>query len=299
VATVVCGDNFFAEHETEALTQILTLMQNRRPDLLIAGPAFSSGRYGIACVSVCQKVSQQLGIPAITGLSPENPGVDVERSRVYIFPTGSNVKDMGTALSRMAAFAGKLSRGEIVGSSSDEGYLPRGFRRNVVLEETAAQRALTKLLSKLRGEPYQTEVPLPKAKEPLAAAPPVDPAKVVIALVTEGGLVPLGNPDRLESAVATKWFKYPLIGFDRLPAGQHEAVHGGYFAGYVNADPNRLVPVDVMREFERSGAIGKLFDYYYVTTGMITPVKNCERMGEEMAKDMQKNGVQAAIITST
>ncbi len=299
VATVVCGDNFFAEHEAEALERILALVREHRPDLLVAGPAFAAGRYGMACVRVGQELGERLDIPAITGLHPANPAAAMERSRVYVFPTGSSARDMQEALSRMGAFAEKLARGEAPGAARDEGYLPRGIRRNVLTPESGAQRALGKLLAKLQGAAPETEVPLPKPRVPVAAVPPIDPAQSVIALVTEGGLVPLGNPDGLESAGATKWFKYPIAGYDAMPRGRYEAIHAGYFCGYVNEDPNRLVPVDVMREFERSGIVGRLHGQYYVTTGMITPVKNSERIGDEMVRDMRKDGVQAALVIAT
>ena len=299
VATVVCGDNFFAEHEAEALDKIGALIQEYHPELLIAGPAFNAGRYGMACVGVGQAIGQELSIPVITGLHPENPAVELDRSRIYVFPTGSSVKDMKPALSRMAALAEKLARGVKPGPCAEEGYLPRGLRKNVVLPETGAKRALAKLLAKVQGKPVETEVPLPKPKELLPPVAPIDPAKSLIALVTEGSLVPLGNPDGLESAGATKWFKYSIAGYERMPPGQYEAVHGGYFSGHVNQDPNRLVPVDVMREFENSKTVGRLYDQYYVTTGMITPVNNCERIGQEMVEDMKRNGVEAAIVTST
>jgi glycine reductase len=299
VGTVVCGDNYFAENEAEALERIVALVRECRPDLLVAGPAFGAGRYGVACVRVGQEVGARLNVPVLTGLHPDNPGMVLERTRVYVFPTGPSARDMEAALSCMAAFAAKLARGEAPGPAAEEGYLPRGIRRNVVLPETGAQRALAKLLAKLQGAAPETEVPLPQPKEPVAAVPPIDPSTAVIALVTEGSMVPLGNPDGLESAGATKWFKYSIAGYDRMPPGRYEAIHAGYFCGYVNEDPNRLVPVDVMREFERAGIVGRLHEEYYVTTGMITPVRNAERIGAEMVQDMRKEGVQAALVVAT
>ena len=53
----------------------------RNPTSLVAGPAFNAGRYGLACGAVCAAVTEQLGIPAITGLYPEAPAVDVYRAR--------------------------------------------------------------------------------------------------------------------------------------------------------------------------------------------------------------------------
>ena len=43
--------------------------------------------------------------------------------------------------------------------------------------------------------------------------------------------------------------------------------HGGYDQTYANEDPDRVLPVDVMRNLEKEGKIGKLYDYYYATVG--------------------------------
>jgi hypothetical protein len=51
-------------------------------------------------------------------------------------------------------------------------------------------------------------------------------------LVTEGGLVPRGNPDRLEWVRATRWLAYSLAGVDDL-AGIEHAVGGLLEAYYV------------------------------------------------------------------
>jgi len=49
VATVICGDNYFAENIEKASEEVVNLVRPFRPDLVIAGPAFNAGRYGIAC----------------------------------------------------------------------------------------------------------------------------------------------------------------------------------------------------------------------------------------------------------
>ncbi|HSH61212.1 MAG TPA: glycine/betaine/sarcosine/D-proline family reductase selenoprotein B, partial [Acidimicrobiales bacterium] len=48
VATVSCGDDY-AAGEAEAVGEILALVKDTRPDVVVIGPAFSSGRYGLAC----------------------------------------------------------------------------------------------------------------------------------------------------------------------------------------------------------------------------------------------------------
>jgi glycine reductase len=42
-------DDFFVEHEAEALSQLLDWLDEERPDVLVCGPAFGSGRHGYAC----------------------------------------------------------------------------------------------------------------------------------------------------------------------------------------------------------------------------------------------------------
>ena len=46
VATLACGDDYFAEHEDEALAALLEMLAELDADVLVAGPAFGSGRYG-------------------------------------------------------------------------------------------------------------------------------------------------------------------------------------------------------------------------------------------------------------
>ena len=131
-------------------------------------------------------------------------------------------------------------------------------------------------------------------------APPVSSLKkAVVAMITEGGLVPKGNPDHLESARASRFLKYSLAEVDDLKTGDFESINRGWDTGHVNADPNRLVPLDVMREFERKKLIGKTYDYLYTTTGVATPVDAAREMGKGIAEDLRREGVSAAILTAT
>src|SRR5207302_1477506 len=94
VATVRCGDNYVAERTDQAVAELLTLVAAERPGLVIAGPAFLAGRYGVACGALCAAVQAKLGVPAVTGMHPENPGVDLYRRRVYIVQTGAEAARM-------------------------------------------------------------------------------------------------------------------------------------------------------------------------------------------------------------
>ena len=82
VATLICGDNYFVERTQEATEELLHLVTPYRPDVLIAGPAFNAGRYGVACGEICKVVQDKLRIPAITGMFEENPGVDLYKRNI-------------------------------------------------------------------------------------------------------------------------------------------------------------------------------------------------------------------------
>jgi betaine reductase len=75
VGTVICGDNYFSEHTEEALKRLLELIRGYSPALLLAGPAFNAGRYGMACGAVCEAALEHMGIPAVTGMFPDNAAV--------------------------------------------------------------------------------------------------------------------------------------------------------------------------------------------------------------------------------
>ena len=77
VATCFCGDNYFAEHLEKATEELLRQMANFKPQLLIAGPAFESGRYGVACGAIGQAAQERLGICRLQQHSvPRQAGFD-------------------------------------------------------------------------------------------------------------------------------------------------------------------------------------------------------------------------------
>ena len=68
---------------------------------------------------------------------------------------------------------------------------------------------------------------------------------------------------------------------------------------YLSSDPNRVLPVDVMREFEKEGRIGELSHYYYATVGNGTAVASAKKFADTFSKELIADGVQAVILTST
>jgi len=299
VATVYCGDNHFGENEAAATEAILALVAAERPGLFIAGPAFDAGRYGIACGGLARAVSARLGIPAIAAMAATNPAAEAARREVPVVATGSSAREMGPALERMAAVARKLLCGEPLGPSVAEGLLPRGGRRNVWVDRPAAARALDLLVAKLAGTPFETEIPLP-AFDAVPRPPGLpDLRRARVALVTTAGLVPRGNPDRLTSYLSSRYGRYDLTGIDDLSGTAFESVHGGFFTAHVNEDPDRMVPVDALRQLEREGALGALHEAFYSTVGNGTPPETAKRLGQEIAGQLKEGGVEGVILTSS
>ena len=75
--------------------------------------------------------------------------------------------------------------------------------------------------------------------------------------------------------------------------------HQGYDNSCILEDPNRLVPVDVLRQFEAEGIIGELDERFFTTAGIMTTLENGKKFGKEIAEILKNDEVDAAILTST
>lgn len=304
--TVICGDNFMGSHTEEAIARILELLDGVEMDLFIAGPAFQAGRYGVSCGNACKAVKEKFGTEVLTSMHCENPGVDMFKKDMIIMDGANAAAKMRKDVKNMAVMANKLLSGEPLKGAKAEGYFPRGCRKEVFLEDvhenTVAYRGVQMLIKKIKGEPYETELVIP-AKDLVPIADPIaDLSKARIAIVTTGGIVPVDNPDRIQSASATRWGRYSIKGLDKLPnrwEGGHKVIHAGYDPAAGDNDPNICVPVDALRAYEKEGKIGKLDDYYYTTVGTGTTESEAARMASEMIPYFIEDGVDGVIMTST
>ena len=297
VKTIVCGDSYFAEHEKEAKEQILAWVKEINPDFFIAGPAFNAGRYGYACANVAIAV-QEMGIPVLTGMYQENPGADY-KNQVLIVATKDSAAGMRQAAPTMAKLAMKIMKGEKLGASCEDGYMPNGIRVNFFEKERGAKRAVDMLIKKLADKPFVTEYPMPSFDRVEPGKAIKDMSKATIALCTSGGIVPKGNPDHIESSSASHYGEYSIEGVMDLTAEGWETAHGGYDPIYANEDPDRVLPVDVMRDLEKEGVIGKLHNLFYTTVGNGTAVASAKGFAAEYAQKLVAAGVDGVIMTST
>jgi glycine reductase len=206
---------------------------------------------------------------------------------------------MRAAVPKMAALALKLAGGGIIGASVEEGYLPGGARVNFFEKERGSKLAVNMLMQKMAGRPFVTEYPMPDFDRVQPNPAVKDITKAKVALVTSGGIVPKGNPDHIESSSASKFGEYDITGINDLTSDAYETAHGGYDPVYANADADRVLPVDILREFEREGMIGMLHNKYYATVGNGTSTNKSKQYAHEFAQRLKEDNVQAVIMTST
>ena len=298
VATILCGDNYFNEEKSQAQQAVTKALTDLKPDVVVAGPAFNSGRYGLACVSVC-KVARNLGIPALTGMHPDNPGVLQIGKQIIVVATGPSTADMQEALNIMSRLSLKLGRGEDLGPARQEGYFPTGVRKMVLREEPGHKRAVDMLAAKLKGEPFQTEIPMNPPERVPPAAPTSELKDTVIALVTTGGLVRKGNPEGQSPSNAVRYHSHPVENLEGLTSKQWEAYHSGYFNHIVNKNPNYILPLSYVRELQKEGIIKGVHPLIYALPGVMTPVARSISLGRSIAAELLEAKVGGCILVAT
>ncbi len=310
VGTVICGDNYFAENVEKAAEEGLKLIEPFAPDLFFAGPAFQAGRYGIACGAICKIVQERLGIPAITGMHDENPGVELYRKDAYICKAQKSAMRMVQDLTRMARLGLKLTteKGisyllsrENLGDPVTDEYFSRGLIRNKYVPRTQAERSVDMLLAKLNGKPFVTEVEMPKFKSVSSPPPLRDLTNSTIAIISDGGITKKGNPDHFSGRGDNGWAAYPIeeIFNSDCSTKDIEIVHTGYSHIHVLANLNRLIPVDMLRNVEEEKKIGRLDSLFYSTSGNGASMKCGRQIGQEIAQELKNREVDGAILTST
>lgn len=299
--TIICGDNYIGTNTEEAVEQILKFLEDKEFDIFTAGPAFQAGRYGFACGTICKAVKEKFGVPVITSMNEENPGVDMFKKDIFIFKGGKSAAKLRNDAKVMASFANKIINKEELLSVDIEGYFERGIRHQVWLSDKkpASKRGVEMLLKKLNDEPYQTELVIPK-KDVIAIAPAVkNLSKARIALINTGGIVPVDNPDKIQSASATRWARYDITQMSSLKSGEFKTIHAGFDPAAADSDPNVIMPVDVMKDLLKEGKYGYLHPYFYSTVGTGTTQTEASRMGREMLKYLQEDNIDAVVLVST
>ena len=295
VGTVICGDSYFNENLETASAKVLEMIKGFNPDIVVVGPGFNAGRYGMACGMVAKLVDENLNIPVVGGLYEENPGLEIYKRHAYFVPTGNSAAAMRKAVPDMVAIIKKIINGE----SITEGYFEKGLRVNYFANERGSTRAVNMLLKKIAGEEFKTEYPMPVFDRVTPPSAITDIKTARIALVSSGGPVPKGNPDRIESSSASKFGKYLLRDINDFTSDNGETAHGGYDPVYANEDLDRVLPLDVVKEMIAAGEIGSLHDYWYATVGNGTSVADSKKFANAIAQELKQDNVSCVILTST
>ena len=71
---------------------------------------------------------------------------------------------------------------------------------------------------------------------------------------------------------------------DALSPDDFTTIHGGYDRQFVMANPNLVVPLDVLREMEKDGEFGELVNFFCTTTGTGTATGSAAKFGDEIGK---------------
>lgn len=305
VATVVCGDNYYGENTKEAERRIIELLKDIDFDILVAGPAFRAGRYGVACGGAAMAIKKAFDVEIFTSMDVENPGVEMWKKHMYIFKGGSSAAATRTDIEIIAQAVNKYVRGEKFLTAEEEGFFARGVRHidfRPILPSSV--RAVDMIVAKVKKQDFKTELPIPK-NDLVPIAPPIkDLTKAKIAIVTSGGIVPVDNPDKIQSASATRWGMYDISNVSTLAHnGEYptnfKTIHAGYDPAAADSDPNRVVPLDVLKEMEKEGKIGAIDSHFYSTVGTGTTENEAYRMGLEIAEVLHEHNVDAVLLTST
>lgn len=299
--TIICGDNYMGSNTEQAVAEILDMLADKEFDIFLAGPAFQAGRYGVACGTICKAVKEKYNVPVVTSINEENPGAEMFKKEMYILKGGNIASKMRSDVKAMVGVANKILNGEEVGSADEEGYFARGVRRQVWRKDAkpASERMVEMLVKKLNGEPFETELPMPKLDRVPIAPAVKDLTKARIALLNTGGIVPVDNPDRIQSASATRWGRYDVSGVDRLEGGVYKTIHAGFDPAAADADPNVITPIDALKALEKEGVFGSLHPYFYTTVGTGTTQAEAQRMAQEIIPYLQEDNVDAVIMVST
>lgn len=299
--TIICGDNYMGSNTEVAIETILKMLEGKDFDMFFAGPAFRAGRYGVACGTICKAVAEKFNVPVYSSMNDENPGVEMFCKDMIIFKGGASAAAMKKDVTPMVNYALRAVKGETVSWASEEGYFGRGIRHQVFPENAvpAADRAVDMLIARIQGKPWETELPIKAAEKVTPAEPIEDITKAKIVLLNTGGIIPVDNPDKIQSASATRWGKYDISGIDRLESGVFKTIHAGFDPTEADQNPNVVAPIDALKQLEKEQKIGELHPYFYTTVGTGTTQSEASRMANEIADELIAADINGIIMVST
>jgi glycine reductase len=155
------------------------------------------------------------------------------------------------------------------------------------------------LQAKLAGAPFVTEVPIHLPERVPPALPLTNLSEATLAMVTTGGLVRKGNPDRQVASNASRYYRHSVAELRSLSGKDWEAYHSGYFNHIVNTNPNYILPLNFLRDLEMEGRIGSVYEGIYALPGVSTPVAMSRQLGRSIAQELREGGVDGCLLVAT
>ncbi|MEJ7666348.1 MAG: glycine/sarcosine/betaine reductase selenoprotein B family protein [Hymenobacter sp.] len=283
----------------EAVAEILALIQAAKPDLVVTGPAFTSGRYGLACarVAAAATAGRAAGRRA---MHPGQPRPRRGRRRTGGAPAARRPGAWGRRSTtpgrrRPSAWLAGEALTAADGRSGTPARPAAHGRRNAA---RAGGRPGAGPPGRATGTPPRSPSPLRPGD---ARRPPVaDLGAATVALVTEGAPGPRRQPRRASSRPgppsgcatrSTAWRSSSRASGGRSTAGSPRC----------GPTPTRTASCPSTWPASSSGRApsASCTTEYLVTAGNGTSVANARRFGIEWAADLRHSGARAAILTAT
>lgn len=294
VATVVAGDNWVNGELGPRIDAVANTIAAYSPDVVLAGPAFGAGRYGVAVGALAAELGRR-GQVVVGAMDRNNPAVVIYRRQAYLIDSGTSPKSMTDIVAKMWKLAQALFQGSDVGDAQTFGYIARGYRVPVRHEKSGAERAVDLLMKKLAGQPFVSEIPLREAESFVQSPALTDLGHATIVLVTDGGIVPCGNPDHIEGSMATKIMRYSLAMAECLDVN-----HGGYDVRFARENPYRVLPLDSLFRLKDQGFIGQVHPFWFTTAGNATPGDRAKQFAQVVISELKTiAGPVGVLLTST
>lgn len=164
---------------------------------------------------------------------------------------------------------------------------------------TASERSIDMLLRKYYHQEYHTEIEMPDIPDISVGVPQKPLSDSTILFLTDGGLVPKGNPDHVAPFCGNDFYVYDIGPSKALEASEFQISHQGYDHTAILEDPNRLVPVDAANRLVENGVIRQIYHKFISVAGVMTPTSQSILLGKRIARYIAKCPVDAVIITST
>ena len=236
-----------------AIAEILALIQEAEPDLVVAGPAFTSGRYGLACARVAAAATAA-GLTAVARHAPRQPRARRGRHGRRWWPAGEAARTWARRSTRCRPrpprCSSRASRSPPTTAASaaapPSAAVADGQRRRPgpstwswpawAATGTPPRSPSPASTRSRRPRPSTTRRQSRSPSSPRAAWSPTP---------TPAAWSRPGPP----SGCATR-----SRGSTELEPGEWRSVHGGFSTVCANADPHRILPLDVARQLEDEGA---------------------------------------------